>query len=303
MAARRERSAGRHGVPRVLRGKTIGVLGAGQTGGSLIRRLGTHRPQVSVLASDRDRALARVVGRHARWCDSLLQLVRDSDVLVLAVPVHDVVRLLSRVARLAARRTMARRLVVCDVSTIKGPVVAAAARHQTAFDFVGLHPLAGVERSGWRASSASMFAAKVVLYSPAAPALDGVARAMIRLMGGRPVPIAWDEHDRLVATTIGLPHVLAYAAAGLAERGAAADAVTGGSWRSLTRVAVSSPAMVAGFLHGNVAHQLRSLRRLRANLDRIERCLRARSLPALERQLGRLQRAVPAPRAAKKRRR
>jgi len=295
--------AGRQSVPRVLSGLAIGVLGAGQTGGSLIRRLGGCRPQVTVLASDRDRGLARVVKRHARWRDSLHELVRQSDVLVLAVPVHEVVRLLPRVAQLAARRTRARRLIVCDVSTIKGPVVAAAARQRAAFDFVGLHPLAGVERSGWRASSAAMFAGKVVLYSPAAPALDRVARAMIRVMGGRPVPMAWDEHDRLVATTIGLPHVLAYAAAGLAEQGAAAAAVTGGSWRSLTRVAVSSPAMVAGFLHGNAAHQLRLLRRFRANLDRLGRALRAGSRPALERQLETLQQAAPASRLLEKRRR
>jgi len=269
---------------RHLAGGTIGIVGAGQVGGSLVQRLGLLRPAITVIATDRNATLAAKVRRHARWRKSIESVVVESDLVVLAVPGPAIVRLLGDVARYAARRRSRRRLLVLDTGTIKGPVVAAAAKHADTFDFVGLHPIAGVEHNGWQAARADMFERQTVIYCPAAPRATAIAREFIRLIGAHPVPMDPGAHDARVAEGIGLPHIVAFAAAG-AIAGTPAHRLRAGSWRSLTRVAVSDTAMVAGFLAGNAGAQLPVLRRFQARLAEIERRLEDGSVARLERQL------------------
>lgn len=269
---------------RHLAGRTIGIVGAGQVGGSLIRRLGLLRPAVTVLATDRDTRLSAKVRRHARWLPSIESVVVDSDLIVLAVPPQTIVRLLPAVARFAGRRTSQGRLLVVDTGTIKAPIISAAARWAGAFDFVGLHPTVGVEQNGWDASRADMFEGQTVIYCPAARKATAVACELVRLIGARPVSMEAELHDRRVAEGIGLPHIVAFAAAG-AVAGTRAHRLRAGSWRSLIRVSVSDAAMVAGFLAGNAAEQLAVLRRFQLRLADIERRLEDGSIARLERQL------------------
>jgi prephenate dehydrogenase len=280
---------------RRLAGGTIGIVGAGQVGGSIVQRLGWLRPALTVIATDRNATLAAKVRRHAGWRRSVASVVVESDLVVLAVPGPAIVRLLRDVARYAASRRSRRRLVVVDTGTIKGPVVAAAAEYADTFDFVGLHPIAGVERNGWRAARADMFDGQTVIYCPAAPRATAIAREFIRLIGAHPVPMAPGVHDGRVAEGIGLPHIVAFAAAG-AVAGTPAHRLRAGSWRSLTRVAVSDTLMVAGFLAGNAGAQLPVLRRFQARLAEIERRLEDGSVASLERQLRAWQSAGRRPR-------
>ena len=273
-----------------LRGRTIGVVGLGQIGGSVVRGLSRLRPGLEVIGHDLRADLAPRVRRFCSWCDRLDDLVAQSDVVMLAVPVPASVRLLPRMARLARQRSARTRLLVCDVGTVKASIVAAAARLRADFDFIGLHPLAGGERNGWDAAEAGLFAGRPFIFCPAGRRQDRLARELIGLLGGRAMRIDARTHDQVVAETIGLPHLVAFAAAGIATPTPAHDLLRGRSWGSLTRVAASDPAMVAGFFHGNGANQIRVLRRLRSRLDTIERALRQPSGRALERWLARWRR-------------
>jgi len=278
--------------PRLLKGAAIGIVGTGQIGGSLVRCLSRLRPDISVCAFDLDASLAPKVRPFARFCRTLESLVSRSDVVVLAVPVQTTVRLLARIASLAGRRPPRRRLIVCDTSTVKAAVVAEATRHEAEFDFVGLHPLAGTEGRGWQAADAALFDGRVVVICPARRRAGRAARELVALVGGIPAALNPRVHDRLVAEAIGLPHILAFAAAGMATRAVGENLLKGGSWRSLTRVAASSPAMVAGFLHENRHHQQRVLDRFRKHLDAVARALRQPSVRGLERQLAVWQRRM-----------
>lgn len=285
----------RQGRPRVLKGATIGVVGTGQIGGSLVRCLSRLRPDLTLCAFDLDASLAPRIRPFARVRRTLDDLVRESDVVVLAVPVQTAIRLLPGIATFASQRQSRRRLVVCDTSTVKATVVAAAARHSADFDFVGLHPLAGREGQGWESSDAGLFKGRPVFVCPAGRRASRVARELITLVGGVPVALSAGDHDRLAAEGIGLPHIVAFAAAGLAPRAQHENPLKGGSWRSLTRVAASSPAMVAGFLHENRDHQLRVLELFGKRLAAIARMLGQPTIGGLERQLKAWQRPNRAP--------
>jgi len=277
--------------PRLLEGAAVGVVGAGQIGGSIVRCLSRLRPDITLCAFDLHMSLAQRIRPFALFCRTLGDLVRQSDVVVLAVPVQTAVRLLPRIAKLAGQRPSRRRLIVCDTSTVKAAVVAAAARHEADFDFVGLHPLAGTEGRGWDSANAELYHGRPVVICPSRARPGRVARELVGLLGGIPVAMKPRDHDRFAAEGIGLPHILAFAAAGMVGADTRpASLLRGGSWRSLTRVATSSPAMVAGFLHENRDHQLRVLARFTKYLEAVARDLRRPSAGGLERQLAGWQR-------------
>src|SRR5207245_3676119 len=105
-----------------------------------------------------------------------------SDVLVRAPPPAVNLRLLRR----GARRVRPG-FVITDVGSVKGPICREADRRGLAF--VGGHPMAGTERSGFEASTAGLFRGRSWILCPGRHASrDAVAavRPLARLVGARP---------------------------------------------------------------------------------------------------------------------
>jgi prephenate dehydrogenase len=276
-----------------MRGMSIGVVGLGQIGGSIVRRLAKYRPALTVLGTDRDDRIAPAARRYCRWRSSVAELVADSDLVILSVPVPAIISLFPIIAEATARRSPAARLLVTDTGTVKSPVIKAARRYRRDFDFIGIHPLSGGERNGWSAGRASLFAGdKIVCCARGTDRRVRIVRELIALLGGECVTLDASVHDRMIATTIGLPHMLAYAVQGLPGRAADVARLHGRSWGSLTRVAASDPSMVGGFLFTNAREQKRVAQRLRRNLDELITALDDPSGKAVERLLRRWRRWV-----------
>lgn len=139
--------------------------------------------------------------------------------------------------------------LVMDVAGVKEPVVAANRLAR----FVGTHPMAGREVPGPEAASPTLFrgAAWVVVGDGAAETdLDFVEHA-VALLGGRPVRMTAADHDTAVAVVSHLPQLLASALMNEAtDRTDVLDLVAG-SFRDLTRVAASDPALWVDLLRAN----------------------------------------------------
>lgn len=178
---------------------------------------------IDMIATDRDQALA-----HA-------------DLVVLAGPPGAVV------ADLTGLVTEA---LVTDVAGIKAPVVQAA-EHLS--HFVGGHPMAGREHAGPRAASGSLFRGAAWILCT-----DGVASAdltrmeeIVTSLGAVPVTMTAAEHDAAVAAISHLPQVLASALVRVAAADPHALDLAAGSFRDLTRVALTEPIWWAEVLVGN----------------------------------------------------
>jgi len=254
--------------------RRVAVLGLGLVGGSLLRRLGTlpiRRPAArdggtEVLGYDRDpatRALARAAALPAgpadgaggsagdtgpRWrvAGSVAEVVDAApDLVVLAVPVDALGGLLGEV------RSAAYDGVVTDVTSVKEPVHALVRQRWPGCRFVGGHPMAGTEHSGFAAGHAGLFdgCAWVLSLEPDTAVGDWLqVAALVTALGARVVPAAAAEHDAAVARVSHLPHLVAAALAEGAASGAAgplALALAAGSFRDGTRVAATRPALTA----------------------------------------------------------
>lgn len=229
----------------------VAVLGLGLIGGSLLHAV--RQTGLEVVGYDVDPATAAAVSASGfPVAPTDAAAVHGADLVVLAMPLPEVA---------AAVRSLAPHLaagaVLTDVGTLKQPVLDAVRELLPDVTFVGGHPLAGVEETGWGA-------ADPLLFRDAPWALtveeDTPLEAWLRLaelvcdLGAKPVPTTAAEQDAAVARVIGLPHVLAEALAltGLAG-GPLGLSLAAGSYMSGSRVARTRPELVTTWCDGNIA--------------------------------------------------
>jgi prephenate dehydrogenase len=219
-----------------VRRPTVAVAGLGLIGGSLAKaltRAGYRVIGVDTPARTRAARRARAIAGVAA---SVAVAAREADVLVLAAPPAANLRLLVEAARAAPPA-----LVITDVSSVKRPIAAAARRLRLA-RFVGGHPMAGRERSGFAASSADLFHGAPWILTPSAAVPRRIVARMIRDVGARPVVVPEAAHDRAMAYLSHLPQVVAWALAA-AARGDPVTArllrLAGPGFRDMTRLAAS----------------------------------------------------------------
>jgi prephenate dehydrogenase len=178
--------------------------------------------------------------------------------------------------------------VVTDVGSVKSrPLheVAAAVEPGVLRRYVGSHPMAGSERSGPLAASAALFDGRpwaVTAHPSADPAAVALVEELADLCGAVLVRLPPEEHDRAVARTSHLPHLLAALVAGqLADAPGAHLALSGQGVRDVTRVAGSDPAMWQQIVAANADAVLELLGDVRGQLDELITAVRAGERDAL----------------------
>jgi prephenate dehydrogenase len=137
--------------------------------------------------------------------------------------------------------------------------------------YVGSHPMAGSERSGPLAASAALFDGRPWAVTPADgadPRAVALVEALAELCGAVPVRLTPAEHDRAVARTSHLPHLVAALAAGaLADAPPEHLALSGQGVRDVTRVAAGDPALYGQIVAANAGAVAELLGQLRDRLD------------------------------------
>ncbi len=225
------------------------IIGIGLIGGSLARALRDAGYVGEVTGYGRsvgNLQQAVELGVIDRVEVSLADAVRNADMIVLALPVGCMGEILEQLAPVLADHA-----VVTDVGSVKASVVAAArAALKARFaHFVPGHPLAGTEQSGVAASQADLFRQRRVILTPESetdPAALDAVRAMWEAAGAQVATLSAADHDRILAASSHLPHMLAYNLMDLVvrhddHRAILECAATG--FRDTTRIAGSDPVI------------------------------------------------------------
>jgi len=219
--------------------KSAAIVGLGLIGGSLARDLAERGVFVRGYDADsRHLESALRAGFVAEPMDATLSGVCDADVVIVAVPVDAATDVLRRIASFAGNARL-----ITDVGSTKSRIVALADELGIGCRFVGSHPLAGDHRSGWAASRTGLFSnARVYICPPSGAAeLVELAAAFWRRLGASPVVLSADDHDRQLAWTSHLPHMVSTALALALARTGVDRGDLGPGGRDVTRLAGGSP--------------------------------------------------------------
>ncbi len=227
------------------------VLGLGLIGGSLLRAATPIAHAAGWARSAEVRAAARAEGfRVYDTLDETIDQAAERDgMLVLATPPGAYDSLLETIDARAPRSKLT------DIASIKGAVADQVAAACPTARYIGSHPMAGTQFSGWAAGSATLFdgAAWVTcLDEDSDLAVWTEVAALALAIGSRVVPADAVAHDEAVARVSHLPHLLALA---LAQVGAAAGALplalAASSFADGTRVAGTRPELIRAMCEAN----------------------------------------------------
>lgn len=238
------------------------IVGVGLIGGSLgsaLRRVKSgRRRRYRVSGLGRSMAALKKAVSLAAVDDATndaADVIPHADIVVLCVPVQSIAPITSRIAPLLKRNA-----VVTDVGSVKRDVVERmriALRARPDVSFVGGHPIAGSEKTGVEHASADLFRKSVCALIPGGGPGRGFSavRAMWRAAGARCVTVPAGDHDRYLALTSHLPHLIAFAYFSLVQNAARhrplIRALAGGSFRDMTRIAGADADLWTGVLRLN----------------------------------------------------
>jgi prephenate dehydrogenase len=255
----------------------LAIVGVGLLGGSVARASRARGLAGHIVGIGRDRerlAPALKDGTLDAVTTDLAEGVRDADVIVLAATVLANETLLAQVWEAAPAGA-----VVTDVGSTKRGIVAAAERlgGQPRLRFVGSHPMAGSEQSGYTIARHDLFDGATVIVTPTESTDPAAVKTVVGLWeatGARVTTMDADTHDRAVAAISHLPHVVAWALVDAVARfePAALDVAARG-FKDTTRIAASDPLVWTEILLANRDAVMASLHAFRSALDDLDRLI------------------------------
>jgi prephenate dehydrogenase len=262
--------------------KTLAIVGTGLIGASVglaVRKAGFAGPILGV-SSPGALAEAAAVGAIDRGA-TLAEAAGEADVILLAQPIGRILDTLRRLDPLVRPDAL-----VTDAGSTKCQIADLALQTITRCQFLGGHPMAGKEKRGAGAADADLFQDRTWVLTPEEPAAMETAQvadlvAWIRRIGGRPLVMDPEEHDRVVALTSHLAQLASTAlAATVAENLNPPErlAVAGSGLRDMTRLALSSYELWRDIVATNTGAIERALGLYIQELEHLRENLRTRQL-------------------------
>jgi prephenate dehydrogenase len=199
--------------------------------------------------------------------------LRDVDLVFLSTPIGAIIDYLPRVAACIDQSA-----IVTDVGSTKAVIVDEARRVMAGHGyFIGGHPLAGSERSGWEQANVDLFNNTTYVLTPLLPVPaqkhQGLV-ALLQMLGAHVVEMDAETHDRVVAQISHLPQLLAVALMNYVGRDDADKnlrlMLAAGGLRDMTRIAGASFHIWKDILRTNKKDIKKFLQEFRENLSTFE---------------------------------
>jgi prephenate dehydrogenase len=227
----------------------LAIIGVGLIGSSLALALKQAKSVGHVVGCGRNETNLQKgieLGAIDSYCGSVADAVKGADVVVVAVPLGTMQSIFEQMSSVILSDT-----IVTDVGSTKGSVIEAArlGLGQCLHQFVPGHPIAGSEKSGVEAGIAELYQNKKVILTPlpenSQSSIDKISD-MWQKCGAHIEYLSVIQHDKVLAATSHLPHLLAFAMvtylSGLNDHDEIFKYAAGG-FRDFTRIASSDSVM------------------------------------------------------------
>ncbi len=226
----------------------IGYIGLGLIGGSIARAMKKFHPDYIQAAYSRTKATLDLAMKENVIDEELTQYdpkFADCDYIFLCAPVQTNLSYLPFL-----KKTAKPEAVITDVGSVKGETMQAAESEGLGPVFIGGHPMAGTEKTGFANSSDILLENAFYFLTPG----KGCPKEktdrfsdLIRSIRSLPIIATPEEHDYIVAGVSHLPHIIASALVNTVKNLDTEDErmklVAAGGFRDITRIASSSPVM------------------------------------------------------------
>lgn len=255
----------------------VAIMGVGFLGGSLARacrKRGLARRIVGFGRNSENLNKARERGFIDDAYSDARSAAKETDLAIVCTPVGSSVALVREMMPALKKGS-----IVMDIGSVKAPLVRAIEDIlPESISFVGAHPIAGGEKSGFEASDPDLFDGARCIITPTArtnrQALDRIVDFWKKL-DSTPLLMDMEEHDIIYGAVSHLPHIIAYALANTVadlrtKNHHEAASFCGNGFKDITRLASSEPVMWRDICLANKTAVLQAIDRFQDNLDQIK---------------------------------
>jgi prephenate dehydrogenase len=265
--------------------QTLTIVGAGLIGGSIglaAKQRGLAECVLGVGRRQESLKHAQKIGAVDQISLDLREGVCQSEIVVFCTPVD----LIAEQIRTAAPACQSG-VLLTDTGSAKAKLVRSlTGRLPPGVSFVGSHPLAGSEKRGPEHADANLFQGRLTIVTPTAETaksdVDRTSRFW-QALGSQVLVMNPEDHDRALALTSHLPHLVASALVSILTPELSTLTATG--FRDTTRVAAGDPSLWTGILLQNREAVLAGLDRLGTSLDRFRQALETSDRKTLDQLL------------------
>ncbi len=228
--------------------KKIGFIGLGLIGGSIAKAIRQYYPDYELLAFDKNRetlALAVQEGTIHTACSSIDDHFGDLNFIFLSAPVSYNTAYLSQI-----KEYIRPDCILTDVGSVKTSIHEEVSRLGLEANFIGGHPMAGSEKSGFVNSKAILIENAYYILTPASkvsPEKLQEYKEFVESLKAIPVILDYQQHDYITGTISHLPHIIASSLVNFVHDTDTKDELmknlAAGGFKDITRIASSSPVM------------------------------------------------------------
>ena len=260
--------------------KKISIIGLGLIGTSILHAINTkQKERVTTFAYDVNSEHREIVSEMkiaSFVCDKIHDAVKDADLVILAVPVGS----MKSVAK-SITSSLKEGAIVTDTGSTKNSVINDVNPYiPTRVNFIPSHPLAGTEYSGPKSGFSSLFENRywLIVNEKETGQTKRLANFFENL-GSIVETVSAEYHDKILAITSHLPHLIAYTIVGTAsdlESDLKNDVIkfSASGFRDFTRIAASDPIMWRDVFLNNSEAVLEMLQRFNEDLSDLQKAIR-----------------------------
>jgi len=233
----------------VVKNQIISILGMGLIGGSLAKSIHRSFPDWKIIGVDtnvQDLSRAKTDGVISEGRTSALRGVENADIIFICTPLSDIVKTVRKIIPVLKPGS-----VLTDVGSIKSEIITQLSdilpHHIT---YIGGHPMAGSEKSGYANSTAHLFENAYYILTPFAETSNTAVQTLsyiLKNIGCIPIILSPLDHDKITGLISHLPHIIASGLVNLAQseedQHAYVRKLAAGGFKDITRIASSNPHM------------------------------------------------------------
>jgi len=249
----------------------VAIIGLGLMGGSLALSLKKLDFITSVVGSDHNKEHVKQA-LELKLVDAVVSLddIKKCDVIFLAIPVDGLIKAMKDLVDVDAKTT------IIDLGSTKAKIVSSIPQ-EIRKNFVAAHPMTGTENFGPNAAIEGLYDGHVVVLCDlenSGELQQSIARKIFKALGMKKVFMGANEHDRHAAFISHMPHAISYSIANTVmnqENKNNILALAAGGFRSMSRLAKSSPYMWEDIFRQNKGNLIEAIELFENELSKLKK--------------------------------
>ena len=221
----------------------IGIISLGLIGGSLFKCL--IESEHEVYAVTRNKETIEKVKKYTPNISDDYSILKECEIIFVASPINKTVEILDKLEKIVSNNT-----IVLDCASVKEFIT----EKKRPYKFIGSHPMAGTEFTGFDASFKELFEGAKWVLTPQENIGEtdiSIAEDIIKLTGAKTIITTSKEHDIAVALISHMPMLISQAIFKTASDNELALKLASSGFRDMTRLAMSNPEMADDMLNFN----------------------------------------------------